>query len=357
MHAAAPYVLALVSAATCAALVPFAKRLAEFAGAIDQPDARRLNQTPIPRMGGVAIFLSFVFTLAVGFVVATKLGMSTGVNPRGSLAFGAGAVAVFLTGVVDDIRGLRPRTKLLCELLAATLVAALGGCQVQLVSTPWGSIDIGWWTLPLTIAWIVGITNAVNLLDGMDGLASGVVAIALTTIVAAIGMEHASTIIAVILIGSCVGFLVHNSHPATIFMGDSGSLFLGMSLGVLSTYANVKGSTSFVVAIPLLVVGLPLTDIVWAMGRRYVKGLVPSSLQSHAAGMARMFVPDKNHIHHRLLAAGLDQRKATYMLYAIQALASVVALYLVVTWSKPNAADPTPPTTAVVQSTCPAKHD
>ncbi|HZU98264.1 MAG TPA: MraY family glycosyltransferase [Planctomycetota bacterium] len=352
-----PYVLALVSAVTCAALVPFAKRVAEALGAIDHPDARRLNQTPIPRMGGIAIFGSFIVTLALGFIVASKLGMSTAFNPRGSLAFGAGAVAVFLTGVVDDVKGLRPRTKLLCELLAATLVTAIGGCQLQLLSTPWGSVDIGWWTLPLTIAWIVGITNAVNLLDGMDGLASGVVAIALTAIVAAIGINHASSILAIILIGACVGFLVHNSHPATIFMGDSGSLFLGMSLGVLSTYANVKGSTSFVVAIPLLVVGLPLTDILWAMGRRYVKGLVPTSLHSHAAGLARMFVPDKNHIHHRLLAAGLDQRRATYVLYGIQALASLVALYLVVSWSKPAAPEAPLPATAVVQQPRDQKRD
>jgi UDP-GlcNAc:undecaprenyl-phosphate GlcNAc-1-phosphate transferase len=219
-------------------------------------------------------------------------------------------------------------------------------------------VDIGYFAIPLSVLWIVAVTNALNLLDGMDGLAAGVAAIALTTIVAVIGPQHATSILAVILIGACIGFLVHNSHPASIFMGDSGSLFLGFSLGVFSTYANVKGSTSLVVTVPILVVALPIADVAWAIGRRYVKGLTPSSLHSHAAGLARVFIPDRNHIHHRLLNAGLDQRKAAYCLYGIQALAGVVAIYIVLASSKGVESDvpgKEPAAAAAVQAA--PKHD
>lgn len=348
MNGAELYVLAIVAAIVCAALVPLAKRLATRLGAIDQPDPRRINKVPIPRMGGAAIFAAFVITLGLGFVVARKLGAAAEVNLRGVLAFAAGATSIFVTGVIDDVKGLRPRTKLLAEFLAASLVVAIGGCHVTLLSTPWGPVELGYLTLPLTILWIVGVTNAVNLLDGMDGLAAGVVVIALTTVFAVIGTNHASSIIAVILIGCCIGFLVHNFHPATIFMGDSGSLFLGLSLGVLSTYANVKSSTSLVIAVPVLVVGLPLADITWAMGRRYVRGLVPTSMRSHVAGFTRMFIPDKNHIHHRLLSAGLNQRQASFVLYGLQTMASAVALYLVISSSRIPAQAPTTGTAVVI---------
>jgi UDP-GlcNAc:undecaprenyl-phosphate GlcNAc-1-phosphate transferase len=343
-------VLAFMGAVTCALLVPFAKRLATRLSAIDRPDPRRINSVPIPRMGGVAIFLSFLTTLMIAFFVAQRLGRSTAFNPRGAIAFGLGVIIVFVTGVIDDVKGLRPRTKLLCELLAASLVVAIGGCQARFVSTPWGPWDLGLAALPLTILWVVGVTNAINLLDGMDGLASGVSAIALSTILILVGSDHASAILAAILIGCCLGFLVHNFHPATIFMGDSGSLVLGMSLGVLSTYANVKGSTSLVIAIPLLVVALPLTDILLAMGRRYLRGLAPGSARSHFAAFARMFVPDRNHLHHKLLDAGFGQRQAAFILLGAQGAAGIVAIYLAVlsaSSSKPSARD----ATAVVVST------
>ncbi len=302
-------------------------------------------------MGGIAIFLSFVSTLLIAFFIAQRLGRSTTFNPRGAVAFGLGVVIVFITGVIDDVKGLRPRTKLLCELLAASVVVGIGGCQAQFISTPWGPIDLGYGALPLTIFWIVGVTNAINLLDGMDGLAAGVVAIALSTILILVGSDHASAILAAILIGCCIGFLVHNFHPATIFMGDSGSLVLGMSLGVLSTYANVKGSTSLVIAIPLLVVALPLTDIVLAMGRRYVRGLVPGNARSHLAAFARMFAPDRNHIHHKLLDAGLGQRQAALVLLGAQGAAGIVAVYVAVRSASPVKSSAREAAAVVVSST------
>jgi UDP-GlcNAc:undecaprenyl-phosphate GlcNAc-1-phosphate transferase len=142
---------------------------------------------------------------------------------------------------------------------------------------------------------------------------------------------HASvSVTAAILIGVSIGFLMYNFHPASIFMGDSGSLFLGFALGVLSTYASAKATTGAITVAPLLIVALPLADTIWAMGRRYVRGLVPASARSHLAGVARMFVADRQHIHHRLVAAGLPQREAIYVLYGIQAAACAAAIYFAV---------------------------
>jgi len=288
----------------------------------------------MPRLGGVAIFGAFGLVLGLAWFMNLRLDRAANVNPAGVVGFGAGAICVFAAGVWDDLRSLRPHLKLAFESLAATLVVAYGGCCIRVLSTPAGPVELGLAGGPLTVLWIVAITNAVNLLDGLDGLAAGVVSIALGTIVALVGPEHMSvTVISVILLGACIGFLAHNFHPATIFMGDSGSLFLGFALGVLSTYASSKASIGAITVVPVLIVALPLADITWAAARRYVKDLVPSSARSHLAGVARMFVPDRRHIHHRLLAAGLDQREAIYVLYGIQAIACVAAIYIVLVWS------------------------
>jgi UDP-GlcNAc:undecaprenyl-phosphate GlcNAc-1-phosphate transferase len=333
-------ILCLIAAATCAAIVPLVKRLAVSLGAVDQPGGRRSHSSPIPRMGGVAIFLAFMLTLGIAWFASGHIQAAHDVNPRGVWAFAGAACLIFTVGIVDDVRALRARTKLLFQIAAAVIVVWLGGCRIGGLTVPGGTLDMGGLGIPLTVFWIVLITNAVNLLDGLDGLAAGVVAIALTAVVAITDLQHASVaIVAVIVIGACIGFLVHNSHPATIFMGDSGSLFLGFSLAVLSTYANAKTATG-AVTLPFLIAALPLADTVWAIVRRYVRGLVPVSLRAHAVALKRIFVADRKHIHHRLIDAGLSQRQAVYVLYGIQAVICVAAIYTATQLVAPPGATP-----------------
>jgi UDP-GlcNAc:undecaprenyl-phosphate GlcNAc-1-phosphate transferase len=187
-------------------------------------------------------------------------------------------------------------------------------------------------TVPITVLWIVLVTNAVNLIDGIDGLAAGTSAIALLTIaVIAHGFGYPTvSAFAVALVGACVGFLIFNVHPASIFLGDAGSLFLGFAIAVLSTYARAKESTGAITIGTLLIVALPVGDTLFAIRRRYFRGLAVGSWRSHLAGMTRVFQPDRNHIHHRLLRVGLGQRGVAWALYGIQALACGYALYLLV---------------------------
>lgn len=324
--------LATAAAALCCAIaVPFVRRLAIALGAVDHPDERRLHAEPTPRLGGVAMFLAFVAVLAAGAIGGSAVGDVTRANPRGVLGFAIAAAIVFVTGVVDDIRGLRARTKILPETVAA-LVVVLAGYRVDVVSSPWGPLTLGMLAIPLSVLWVVAVTNALNLMDGLDGLAAGVAAIAFATILAVTDPQRNVALLSAIFLGACLGFLFHNYHPASIFMGDSGSLVLGLSLAVLSTHTNQKARTGAITLVPLLILALPLSDTVWAVMRRYLRGLVPTSVRSHAAGLARIVIADRQHIHHRLIAAGLSQRRAIFILYLLQGTTCAAAIYLVALW-------------------------
>ncbi len=323
--------LAVAAACGCAAIVPLVRRLAFRVGAVDVPDERRVHRDPTPRLGGLAVI--FGFGAAVTIAVATGVLVSGGTGQPDLLALLAGGLIVLAVGVLDDVRSLRPGIKLAAEIAAASIVVYVGGCRIGGLSGP-GEIVVGLGSLaaPFTVVWIVLVTNALNLVDGIDGLASGTGVIILGAIaVIALGFEMPLVAtLAALGAGACAGFLVHNFHPATIFLGDSGSLSIGFGIGVLSTYARAKGTTGAITLATLLIVALPLGDAFWAMNRRYFRGLSPQSLRSHLAGFSRMFEPDRNHLHHRLLRAGLGQRAATYALYAIQVIACACAIYLLV---------------------------
>lgn len=323
------YLLVVASGVASALLVPLVRRFALAHGVVDRPDGRRVNLESTPRLGGVALFLACGIVLGLAWLLGSNLGDAVRVNPSGAAGFVLGVSLVFATGVVDDVVGLRPRTKLLFQVVAASLVVAYGGCRMSALSLPGGPVELGVLGAPLTVLWIVTLTNAVNLMDGLDGLAAGVAAIALGAIVVIASPAHGSVaVVAAVLLGACIGFLAHNFQPASIFMGDSGSLFLGFSLGVLSTYASAKTATGAITLVPVLIVALPLADTFWTMARRYGRGLVPISARSHLAGIARIFVPDRQHIHHRLVRAGLDPRSAIHVLYGIQGAACAGAIYL-----------------------------
>ena len=313
-----------------ALLVPGVKRLALKGGAVDVPDARRVSTKITPRLGGLAIF--FAFALVVGVFGALGV-VSLAVGTPRVVAFFVAAGLVVGVGTLDDFRPLRPHAKLFVEVAAALIVVCGGHCRIAGISVPGRpALLLGAATVPITVLWIVLVTNAVNLIDGIDGLAAGTSAIALLTIaVIAYGFGYPTvSAFAVVLVGACVGFLIFNVHPASIFLGDAGSLFLGFAIAVLSTYARAKESTGAITIGTLLIVALPVGDTLFAIRRRYFQGLAVGSWRSHVAGLTRVFQPDRNHIHHRLLRVGLGQRGVAWALYGIQALACGYALYLLV---------------------------
>ena len=292
-------------------MTPPVKGFAEKVGAIDVPkDGRRVHDHPIPRMGGVAIFM--------GFVISALLFVSFTTQVIGLLL---GALIIAVMGAVDDIVNLKPWIKFSIQIIAA-LVAIRCGIMFTAVSNPnfrsdIGTIPIGALAIPLTVLWIVGCTNAVNLIDGLDGLAVGVSAISSVTmlIVSVFVADPNTTFILAALCGACIGFMPYNINPAKIFMGDVGSQFLGFVLACVSIMGLFKLHTVITFLVPVLAMAIPLADTVFAFFRRIIHGQSP-------------FHADKGHFHHRLLAMGLNQKQAVAVLYGISAVMGLVAVLL-----------------------------
>lgn len=290
-------------------MTPPVKAFAEKVGAIDVPrDGRRVHDHPIPRMGGLAIFL--------GFVVSMLLFVDMTMPITGILL---GAVVIAVMGAVDDIVSLNPWVKLAGQVLAAA-VAIRCGVVFQVISNPLsntGMIEIGWLSIPLTMLWIVGCTNAVNLVDGLDGLAVGVSAIsALTMLMVALFVsEPGVSVILAALLGACVGFMPYNLNPAKIFMGDVGSQFLGFVLSTVSIVGLFKLHAIITFLVPLLALAVPLADTVFAFFRRILHGQSP-------------FHADRGHFHHRLLAMGMSQKQVVAVLYGVSAILGLIAVLL-----------------------------
>lgn len=301
--------LALVCAAVVScALTPLVKVLAKKVGAMDVPkDERRMHRVPIPRMGGMAIFLGFM----VSVLIFQKLSIST--ELQGILL---GAVIIVILGVMDDILTL-PALPKFCVQIAAAIIVVLYGCRIEHFM---GFALPDWLSYPVTVIWIVAITNAINFIDGLDGLAAGVSAISAGTMLIVallLAPDPTAMICAVLLaalVGACVGFIPYNFNPATIFMGDTGSTFLGFMLACISVFGLFKTYAVISFAVPFLVLGLPIFDICFAVIRRVAKGQSPM----HA---------DRGHVHHRLIDMGFSQKQAvaiSYLLSAILGLSAVV---------------------------------
>ena len=296
----------LVAFVVSIALTPFVKRLAVKVGAVDVPgEARRVHDHPIPRMGGLAIFL--------GFIVSTLLFADITQEVRGILI---GSIIIVITGVIDDIVSLRAWTKFLIQILAA-VIAVLHGVVINVVSNPnvfsnQEAIVLGWVAIPLTVLWIVGITNSVNLIDGLDGLAVGVSTISCVTIlvVALLVSEPNVALIVAALAGACIGFM-----PARIFMGDTGSLLLGYVLATVSVLGLFKFYAIVTFVVPVLALAVPLSDTLFAFCRRILHGQSP-------------FHADRGHFHHKLMDLGLNQKQAVAILYAISATLGLAAVVL-----------------------------
>jgi len=292
-------------------LTPIVKKIAIKMGAIDLPDERKVHKEIMPRMGGLAIYLAFVISY-LSLVMFDLFEPVRFIN-----AFLIGSTIVVATGVIDDKYQISPKQKLLGQIIAAFIVVFYGG-KVDLLNIPLldGAIQLGWLAVPITILWIIGVTNAINLIDGLDGLAAGVSAIAATSLffVAISVGNMVIALITILLVGSIVGFLYFNFHPAKIFMGDTGSLFLGFSLASLSLL-EFKQVTIVSFIIPILILGVPISDTLYAMLRRYVNN-------------QPMTAPDKNHLHHRFLKMGFSHRNAVLVIYLISIVFGFLAVLL-----------------------------
>ena len=300
-------VLALLSAFL---LTPPVKLLANRIGAIDVPkDNRRMHKVPIPRLGGLAIFL--------GFLISTLFFVQFDRQLMGILL---GALMIVIIGVIDDAKTLPALPKLLVQ-IAAAVIAVLHGNVIRFISNPnifsdTQFIDIGWLSIPITIIWIVAITNAVNFIDGLDGLAVGVSAISTASMlaIALLASEGQVALVLAALLGACVGFMPYNLNPAKIFMGDTGATFLGYIMACLSIQGLFKFYAIISFAVPFLVLGIPIFDICFAIIRRLAKGQNPMQA-------------DRGHVHHRLIDMGFNQKQSvaiTYMLTAVLGLSAVV---------------------------------
>ena len=303
-------ILALLTAVVSYLVTPLVKLIAKYFNIIDEPkgNSRKIHKKPIPLLGGLAIYIAFVL------VTMFRPG-SLEKSEKGIIL---GATIVLIGGILDDAKELRPWQKLIFQLLG-TLCLLLNGVYIQSITNPFGGSDsffnIGTFAIPFTIIWIIGITNAINLIDGLDGLAAGVALISSISIffIAIIAeRESVATLIAV-LSGAIIGFLPYNFNPASIFMGDTGAQLLGFLLAAISIEGAIKSAAAFAIVVPILAIGLPIYDTLFAMIRRKING-------------KPIMQADRGHLHHRLLDLGLTQKQAVLVMYLISACLGAISI-------------------------------
>ncbi|OCA88976.1 glycosyltransferase family 4 protein [Pseudobacillus wudalianchiensis] len=285
-------------------ITPLVKKMAIAVGAVDKPNHRKVHEKIMPRMGGLAIFISFMIGLFL-------------LKPQSPFNFAivVGGFIIIVTGMLDDRFELSAKAKLGGQLLAALVVVLYGGVKMEFITLPFGGeMEFGFLSVPLTILWIVGITNAINLIDGLDGLAAGVSSIALLTISLMAFMKGDVYVmsVALLVLGSTLGFLRYNFHPAKIFMGDTGALFLGYIIAVLSLL-GFKNITVISLIIPIIILGVPISDTFFAIIRRKVNKQPLSA-------------PDKSHLHHCLLRMGYTHKQVVVIIYAIASMFGLAAV-------------------------------
>lgn len=296
-------------------ITPGVRKAAFKIGAIDKPDHRKVHAKIMPRMGGLAVFIAFALTVLLTQQLDKRL-----------IGLLVGGFLIVLLGILDDTRGLPAKVKLLGQIAAAAAVIPFE-IQVEFITNPLNGqmIHLGLWGIPVTIFWIISVTNAVNLIDGLDGLAGGTSFIAALTL-AAVTWQQANSLggtgmevvaLALILAASILGFLRYNFYPAKIFLGDTGSMFLGYALSTLAVMGVAKTATAISVIVPMVIMGIPLLDVLFAILRRY---------QSHRP----IFEPDKEHLHHRMMALGLSHKQTVLAIYAVNLLLSISAFLLTV---------------------------
>jgi UDP-GlcNAc:undecaprenyl-phosphate GlcNAc-1-phosphate transferase len=304
-------------------LTPLCRAFVRKLGMIDQPDARRIHQKPIPRGGGLSVFLAYHLVLGL-YVFFTEAHISSVFSYSFQNAFLLGSFALLILGFIDDKWGMHPFVKLTGQILVATFLfvmgVSIGGIFVKFPQ---------WLDYIVTVLWIVGAINAFNLIDGLDGLAAGLAMIASAGIAGSLFFtgQMACAIPYLALSGACLGFLRYNFHPATVFLGDTGSMFLGLCMAVLPLKSGSRVELLPAIVVPLLAMGIPLFDTLLAIWRRTVRALLQKTAMGQKIGKRiRVMQPDKEHLHHRVLQRTMNQRTAAWVLYGISALLVLVAL-------------------------------
>ena len=303
-------------------MVPYTIKLAKKVGAIDMPNDRRVNKKPIPRIGGIAIIIGFLVSsiyLIITMCIEKKINLNDGDNYKTKLlGFLLGISIISIFAYLDDIKDLKPWQKLLAQ-IGSAIIIYLCGIKIDVINE---IILPKWFSFILTAGWIVGITNAINLIDGLDGLSSGISLIS-SFLLLIIFTTNYSPLVSVILIaclgGAILGFMPFNINPAKTFMGDVGSQFLGFTLAVISILGVAKTVTLFVLVAPVLVLGLPIFDTIFAIFRRIKKD----------KSFKAVFKPDKGHLHHRLMKKGFTQKQSVAILYAFSTTLGLLAIILI----------------------------
>ncbi|MFW6022017.1 MAG: MraY family glycosyltransferase [Halanaerobiaceae bacterium] len=286
---------------------PLIRNFAIKINAVDMPNSRKINKKAIPTIGGIAIYIGFLLPVLI----------LTSINEM-VMGIILGGTFILIIGIIDDLYELSPLMKLMGQITAAVILI-ICGIKIEFITNPFGGgmIYLGYWGIPLTLLWVVGVTNTVNLVDGLDGLAAGISAIAAFTLFF-VGLQEGqvlAAVMAITLAGSSLGFLKYNFNPAQIFMGDTGAMFLGFILAAVSVSGALKSAATVTLIVPVLALGVPIFDTIFAIIRRISNG--------KPIGEA-----DHGHIHHRLLAIGLNQRQAVLSVYAISMGLGLMALII-----------------------------
>lgn len=302
-----PFFVAVV---TSLIMTPLVRRLAFKIGAIDVPkDERRVHNKPMPLIGGLAIYIAVILSALIFLPIDKSL-----------ISIVIGGTIILVSGIIDDIKGLSPKLKLLFQ-IGSGVILILGDVKIDFITNPFSSnnilLDLKWLSIPITLFWVVGITNTLNLIDGLDGLSAGVAMISSFSLMFVAGKFHNTGIIilSAIVGGACLGFLPYNFNPAKIFMGDTGALFLGFILAAISIEGVMKSVATIAIVVPILILGVPIFDTTFAIFRRLLSG---QSIMS----------ADKGHLHHRLLNRGYSQRKTVLILYGISAVFGIFAVII-----------------------------
>lgn len=303
------YIMFFTALVVSFAVTPLVIRLAVKIGALDIPrDNRRMHKVPVPLIGGLAIYFAFIATVSAYIPLTRQI-----------IGLLAGSTFITVCGLIDDVRPMRARTKLVLQIVGA-LILIYSGTTIKFISNPFDSVngmsDLKWLSIPATIFWIVGVTNAFNLIDGLDGLAAGVASISCLTlfIISVLNGRMPAALLTAVLAGSTLGFLPHNFNPAKIFMGDTGAQFLGFVLAAISIQGAIKSAAAIVITVPVLALGLPIYDTLAAMIRRFIN-------------KRPVMEGDREHLHHKLLDMGLSQRQAVYVMYFISGILGLSAIF------------------------------
>ncbi len=289
-------------------IVPIIKKLAIYIGAMDKPDERKVHKVPMPRMGGLAIYTAFLFGYMVFGIINDKM-----------ISILIGSFIIVFIGIMDDIKPISAKIKLLFQFIASLIVVVYGGIILNEINAFGIYINFGIFAYPITILFMLGCINCMNLIDGLDGLAAGISSIYFLTIgiiTVILGQFALPFQLTFIMLGACLGFLIHNFYPAKIFMGDSGSLFLGFIISII-TLLGFKNVLASAIVVPLLILAIPILDTLFAILRRKLKG-------------QKVSMPDKCHIHHQLLNKKFSHPKTVLIIYVINVLFSLASIVYVI---------------------------